>query len=287
MTCPILHREDWLILPEEERLLANRTAHGRLGFAVLLKFFQSKGRFPSHKAEVKQEILARIAEQVGISVETWHDFDWEGRTIKRFRSEIREWCGFREVTLSDLDSLKRWLGDDIVPQEHRADRLRDALLQRCRDLGLEPPASEHGSRLIQSALHEHEVSFCAGIFQRLDPVMLRSLDSLLDPQPCEEDGAERTLWQTIKGESGKAGLESVKDAASRLKLVRKVGFPPDLFNGVSPKLIERYAKRASVEEPFELRRHTAPLKATIMAAFLHRRTSQHPGQTHFQENGVG
>ena len=37
MTYPILHPEAWLILPEEERLLANRTAHGRLGFAVLLR----------------------------------------------------------------------------------------------------------------------------------------------------------------------------------------------------------------------------------------------------------
>lgn len=272
MTYPILHPEDWLVLPEEEPLLANRTAHGRFGFAVLLKFFQAKGRFPSHKAEVNQEILARIAEQLGTPIEAWHDFDWEGRTIKRFRAEIREWCGFREITLSDLDSLKCWLVDDVIAQEHRADRLREAILQQCQDLRLEPPASEHGSRLIQSALQEHEIRFCAGIFKCLEPAVLSCLDSFLELQPSEDDRAEWTLWQTLKGEPGKAGLESVKEAAARLRLVRKVGFPPDLFKGVPPRLIERYAKRASVEEPFELRRHAAPLKATIMASFLHRRT---------------
>jgi TnpA family transposase len=272
MTYPIFHPDDWLILPEEERLLANRTAHGRLGFTVLLKFFQAKGRFPGYKAEVNQEILARIAEQVGTSVETWRDFDWEGRTIKRFRAEIREWCGFREVTLSDLDSLKCWLVDNAILQEHRADRLREALLQRCRDLRLEPPATEHGSRLIQSALQEHEVRFCAGIFQRLEPAMLRCLDSFLEPQPCEEDGAEWTVWQTLKEDPGRAGLESVKEAACRLWLLRKVGLPAELFQGAPPKLLERYAKRAAVEEPFELRRHAGQLKATLMTAFLHRRT---------------
>jgi hypothetical protein len=35
-------------------------------------------------------------------------------------------------------------------------------------------------------------------------------------------------------------------------------------------LIERYAKRAAVEEPFELRRHSVQLRATLLTAFLHR-----------------
>jgi hypothetical protein len=271
MSHPILRPEDWLILPEEKRLLTNRTPHGRLGFTVLLKFFQVKGRFPDNQVEVNKEILGMIAEQLGTPIETWHDFDWEGRTIKRFRAEIREWCGFREVTLSDLESFKRWLVEEVIPLEHRADRLREVLLQRCRDLRLEPPASEHGSRLIQSALQEHEVRFCADISRRVDSAMLDRLDSFLKSQSRNEDGVEWTLWQAIKGEPGKAGLESLKEAASRLRLLRRVMLPADLFKGVPPKLVERYTKRAAVEEPFELRRHAGPLKATLMAAFLHRR----------------
>lgn len=60
MTYPFLHPEEWLILPEEERLLTNRTPHGRLGFAVLLKFFQIKGRFPDHKGEVGKILLLTL-----------------------------------------------------------------------------------------------------------------------------------------------------------------------------------------------------------------------------------
>ena len=48
----VLHPDDWLLQPEEMKLLANRTAGSRLGFAVLLKFFQAKGRFPEHRREV-------------------------------------------------------------------------------------------------------------------------------------------------------------------------------------------------------------------------------------------
>lgn len=90
-------------------------------------------------------------------------------------------------------------------------------------------------------------------------------------QPQAEDEGTWTVWQTIKSDPGKAGLDSVKEAVARLQSVRGIGLPNDLFKAVSPKLLERYAKRTAVEEPFELRRHATSLRATLMAAFLHRR----------------
>jgi len=61
------------------------------------------------------------------------------------------------------------------------------------------------------------------------------------------------------------------ETASRLNIAHGVELPADLFKGAPPKVLERYARRAAVEEPFELRRHAAPLQTTIQAAFLHRR----------------
>jgi hypothetical protein len=101
--------------------------------------------------------------------------------------------------------------------------------------------------------------------------LLERLNALLQFQPSDNDG-EWTVWQHLKSDPGKAGLESVKEAVTRLQIVREIGLPGDLFKSVSPKMLERYAKRAAVEEPFELRRHAAPLRATLMAVFLHRRT---------------
>ena len=274
MAHPLVHPEEWLILPEEERMLTNRTPHGRLGFAVLLKFFQVKGRFPNWQGEVGKDILANIAEQIGVPVEAWLDLNWEGRTIKRHRADIREWCGFREVTLSDLEIFRRWLVEEIIPQGYRADRVREALLKRCRDLRIELPASDHSNRLIQSAFQEHETRFCETLVQNLNSTTLGRLDSLLQLQHSMGDEAEWTAWQTLKSDPGKAGLESVKEAVARLRTVREIGMSDALFKSVSPKLLERYAKRAAVEEPFELRRHTDHLRVTLMAAFLHLRSEE-------------
>ena len=266
--------EEWLLLPEEKQLLMNRTAHGRFGFAVHLKFFQIKGRFPYHRGELNKETLSIMSEQLKIPIDGWYSLDWEGRTIKRIRAKIREWCGFQQFTSSDYFAFKRWLTDEIIPQEHRSEQLREALVQKCGDSQIEPPASGHTSRLIHSVIQEHDDQFCNAISHRLESATLEKLDNLLVVQQSEQYETEWTAWQNIKVDPGKAGIKSVGRTASRLSQVRQAGLPMDLFKGVPPKLTERYAKRAAVEQPFELRRHAGPLRATLLASYLHRRSEE-------------
>ena len=56
---------DWTLLPSEAALLANKTGPTRLGFAVLLKFFQYAARFPLSMQEKcrrlpSQPLLRRV-----------------------------------------------------------------------------------------------------------------------------------------------------------------------------------------------------------------------------------
>ena len=270
----VLHPDDWLLQPEEMKLLANRTVGSRLGFAVLLKFFQAKSRFPEHRREVPLDGIRLVAEQLGVGEDIWSDLDWEGRTFKRHRTEIRSHCGFREISLADMEALGIWLTEEALIQEHRPDRLHDLLLQRCLHHQIEPPAQEQAQRLIQSAVHAHETRLCERTFQAMNRETLARLEALLVPVKGEgedAEGADWTPWQAIKSEPGRAGVASMKEAIARLRLVREVGLPEDLFKGVPPKALESYVRRAAVEEPHELRRHGGPLKATLVAAYLHRR----------------
>ncbi|WP_084080829.1 DUF4158 domain-containing protein [Edaphobacter aggregans] len=41
--------EHWTLAPSELVLLMNKSGPGRVGFALLLKFFQANGRFPSNR----------------------------------------------------------------------------------------------------------------------------------------------------------------------------------------------------------------------------------------------
>jgi len=264
-------KDRWQICAQEWGMVQNKRGTTRLGFAILLKFFQHEGRFPSGPLEVPARVIPYLAEQVDVEPAEWNSYPWEGRALKYHRAEIRDFCGFREICMADLKDLSGWLINEVIPLEHREERLRETLLQRCQTLKLEPPAVDHSQRLIQSALHEHDTNFCGGLSLRLNDAAKARMDALLQPGPAPEGEAEWTPWQNLKGEPGKAGIESVKEAASRLATVREVDLPADLFKEVPPKLVERFARQATVEEPHEIRRHAGPLKATLQASYLHRR----------------
>lgn len=57
---------DWTLLPPEAALLANKTGPTRLGFAVLLKFFQYAARFPLSMQAVPATAYQRISLRIGL-----------------------------------------------------------------------------------------------------------------------------------------------------------------------------------------------------------------------------
>jgi Domain of unknown function (DUF4158) len=61
--------EHWTLMPGERALLANKTGATRLGFAVLLKFFQLEGRFPRQSQEVPSAGVEYLAGQIGVTVQ--------------------------------------------------------------------------------------------------------------------------------------------------------------------------------------------------------------------------
>jgi TnpA family transposase len=81
----------------------------------------------------------------------------------------------------------------------------------------------------------------------------------------------RTLLQELRTDPGRASLDSVRKEIAKLELVRSLRLPAGLFAAVSPKVLQGYQQRASAEEPYELRRHPAPLRATLLAAYCHLR----------------
>lgn len=81
--------EHWTLLPSERELLANKTAVTRLGFAVLLKFFQVESRFPRNSQEISGAAVEYLARQIGVPATEWIQYDWESRAAKYHRTQIR------------------------------------------------------------------------------------------------------------------------------------------------------------------------------------------------------
>jgi len=52
----------WTLVDEDWRLVANKAGPTRLGFAVLLKFFELEARFPKSGAEVPPAAVEYVAQ---------------------------------------------------------------------------------------------------------------------------------------------------------------------------------------------------------------------------------
>ena len=229
---------DWTLLPGEETLVGSKRGPARLGFAVLLKFFQREGRFPQRPQDVPPRAVAHLAAQVGIPAAQWSAYDWDGRAIKYHRAEIRTLLGFREATLADSEALGTWLGDQVLPTTVRLDTVLAAAYERLRDLRIEPPTRDRLDRLVRSALHAFEHRVCTDVWQHLSPSTRTALETLLAPElrePPDTDGDEastaggRALLHELRADPGRATLDNLFQEIAKLERIRALALPPDLF----------------------------------------------------------
>lgn len=275
--------EHWTLMPPEIELLRNKTGPTRLGFALLLKFFQYEARFPKDTNEIPDTIVNYVAKQVGVPAERYLQYDWNGRTIKYDRVEIRKLHGFREATVEDSSTLVQWLYKYVLPYERRYEQLKVAVYHRCRELKIEPPTSERVDRIVRSATRTYEENFYSEILSRLSPETRTRLDALLlQPTPEEEsdsteskpDALKRAIWSTLKADPGRASTETMFEEIAKLEQLRALNLPSDLFANVPRKVLQGYRQRAAIEEPYELRRHPAALRLTLLSAYCHLRMQE-------------
>lgn len=269
--------EHFTLLPEEMVLLEQKNEENRLGFAVLLKFFQIEARFPRHKQEVPKLVVSYIARILGVSPRLFRQYEWTGRTFERHRAEIREFLGFREFTVNDGEELTAWLCEKVLVYERSFSYLETALYQRLRSLKLEPPTPERIERLIRSAVSATEKEFCADILKQLSIPTLKKMDALLNTKDGLDDDQShfrQSVFNFLKTDPGRTSLKSILKEISKLQCIRELEIPEKLFTKVPPKVITHYRRRASAETPHELRRHPAPVRYTLVAAFCWQRRQE-------------
>jgi hypothetical protein len=248
--------ERWALDPTDWEWLANKTGATRLGFAALLKFFQNEGRFPQGPQEVPGAAIDFLAQQVRVPGDAWADYRWEGRTIEYHRAQVRTALGFREATVEDGDALIRWLHDHLVARERNLEILKDSVAARCRVLRIELPSVERVDRLVRSAVAGFEDDFCRGLVERLPVTTQESLDALLLASDSE---ATRVPLHELRADPGPISIETLEQELAKLARLRALELPPNLFDPLSPKIVQSYRRRVAVEEIHELLRHPSPV----------------------------
>ena len=201
--------EHWTLHTGDLALLSKKTGATRLGFAVLLKFFQREGRFPSSKTEIPGVVITFVAAQVGVAREAYLQYDWQGRTIKEHRAQIREALGFRESTVAAGERMQGWLLEHGLPREHQEEHLREQACQWHRREHLEAPTPDRMFRLIRSAAHTFEQQLCETTYARLPEEALVALEALLAAETGESEPKEEITLQHLRQDLGHVGLATM------------------------------------------------------------------------------
>lgn len=245
--------EFWTLTDVERQRADQRTQRGRLGLAVLLKFFQCEGRFPSSHKEVPFPAVDYVAEQPDVPAIAWFDYPLKGRSSSRDREQLRTLLGFRQATSDDAEHIQRWLRQEVVPQDQDPRHVQSAVFDWCREHGIEPPTSDRIDRFIGAAVRAFETDFFADIHRQLSLVTQERLHALLaSPAPDEPAGEPEGLLNLatlshLKADPGRVGLASVLNEIAKLKRINDTQLPKHLFGDVPQKLLERYRLRVSTE----------------------------------------
>src|SRR5437879_5758038 len=281
--------DHFTLSPQELDLIGDsKTDHNLLGFAVLLKYFQYEGRFPSQKHDVPSIVIVHLAQQLGVVPEKIIPYDWEGRSIKAHRAAIRAFLHVHEATLSDEEAIIEWLCQHVLTEQRQEDAIIASVYTYCKENRIDPPTPDRIRRFAHTALHRFDERLCVSIMERLSAETRASLDDLLavvsqdvEELPAtlssEQDALEekeapsppyaRSALSFLKQDAGSVSLESILQETAKLERIHQLALPADLFSQISPKILQGYRQRIAVEELQEVRRHPDPIRLTLLTAF--------------------
>jgi TnpA family transposase len=255
----------WTLVEQDQKeLVAYKRGATRLGFALMLKFFEIEARFPRHPNEFPPAVIAYVARQVEVEPTELGDYEWTGSTAEYHRSQIRRAMGFRRFALDDEAKLAGWLAEEIAPVELSDDRLREALLARCRSERIEPPARV--DRILGAARAAVSDRFTTAVMARLSMATIAGLETLAGIGVDGQDPASGAWLAELKADPGRVSRDTLRGELGKLARVRALGLPDQLFAGWSDKLVAAWRARATAEYPSDLRAHDPAVRLTLLAA---------------------
>jgi Transposase and inactivated derivatives, TnpA family len=266
--------ENFTIMPNEMALLGNKTGETRLGFMVLLKFFQLEARFPNSKNEVPKVVVKYIAKQMQLTGVQFENYDINSRVHFYHKQQIRDFFGFREPTNKDAYSLTEWLSRYVFFHDVDIDRLKDEAISRLRELCIELPTTERMDRLVRSAISIYENQFFQDSYAKLSQDAITIMDGLLTNLSAYEEneleyGDEASIsFNELRSDPGRIGLDSILKEINKLKTIQQINIPDNLFINIPQKILKKYKLQVVTEDLRELRRHPEAKRYTLLAIFF-------------------
>lgn len=262
--------EHFFLSPSERLFVAEcRSDANRLVVAVLLKSLMHLGYFPEVE-DVPQKVLGYIAKQLDVFKNSVDKYSWSRSTKSYHMSIIRAETGYRPPTGKDKDVLESWLREDACLKVQTYEELFDLALGQLATLKIELPTDMELERIVAAGLNGYHEKIYRLLYKKISQDVQKNLDQML----TIEDGAAQSMFDRLKREPREAGIDNMGKEIDKLKTLKSIGLPSDLFQGIPLKVIDTFERRAKNERPSELRIHPDHVKYSLLASYAYCRTCE-------------
>lgn len=268
MTNNLINKK-YKITLDEMIFIKDKRNETKLGFTILFKFFQINKHFPDTKDDIPQNIVDYIGKQLNIDSIIFDKYDWNGRTITYHRKQIREFFGFKEFSIKNVSELKNWLINNIIPIHYEIEYIKKKLFDRFGELKIEPPSLNRVNRIINSALNTYENTLFDNTLNKLTSECIQKIDAFVISVQQNENNNDAIVLNDLKNNPKKPDLKNAFKEIDKLKAIKGINLPENLFDGISPKYLKKYYTRSVSENINELKRHPEPIKYTLLSIFIH------------------
>jgi TnpA family transposase len=255
--------DHFTLMPEDAELLAQKTGANRLGCAILLKCLQWEGRFPTTWHDIPRDVIRHIAQAVGTPFGHHQEYNLDGRLARYHKDQIRQWTGFRPGTTADADGITAWACANTRVDEATAPYLMTQITERYKALKIELPTPLRLERLAHSAVQAIEEQFFLTLSQALTLDTCQMIDAMLTDTPTS------LSLTTLKADAGRRTLNSLEMEIEKLRQLKRLDLPGDVFAPLSSRYLRRMKLRVSAETLHELRRHPDPIRYALVALFCY------------------
>ncbi|MCX4784567.1 DUF4158 domain-containing protein [Streptomyces sp. NBC_01264] len=251
-------------IPDEAEVgWAAKRTHGRpeslLTLLVLLKSCGRLGYFPGLD-EVPDLVVASVRAAAGLPEDVSPVA--EERTVKRYRSWIREYLG-----LGYDPALARKIAavamEEAAPVRASVVDLVNVALEEIVRAGLELPGFSTLDRMAASVRTRVEGEICARIAERVDAARPRLAGLLVVP-----DGERRSPFDVIKEPGRRATWSRFRQHGERVDLVDGFGDAARWVEGVAAAKVSAFAEQARVLSVGEMLDISEPRRTALLACVV-------------------
>ena len=164
--------------------------------------------------------------------------------------------------------------EELCPVELNRDRLRLALLARCRQERVEPPGPSRAERILGTAEAAFARLFTTRTAGRLTTDTAARLQELITVGDIEERADGSGFLQELKADPGQPGLETLLGEIAKLDRVTAIGLSAGLFADAAEKLVAAWRSRAARMYPSDFAKAPELVRLTLLAALCQVRKAE-------------